>query len=310
MESNQTYLNKADLAITNLTAGGLLVVEQAKTFFEIVITESKLLPLVTTVPMNGPTYEIPKIGFSSRVLRRATENSGLGVADRVKPDFDKVTLTTKEYIAEARIPYGVVEDNIERDSFPQVAMNLLGKAVARDMEQVVILGDTLSADTLYSTQDGILKLATTSVVNAGGVRLSKTPLKTMVQTMPSQYRSQRLAFITSPNAVVDYVDSLSNRQTALGDDALAKASRAEYNGYPIVDVPLFPENVGTNSNKTNVLLLDPKNIHVGFQRQVRVETARDISSRQFIIVATVRFAVAYAHEPALVKATEVLAVAG
>ena len=49
---------------------------------------------------------------------------------------------------------------------------------------------------------------------------------------------------------------------------------------------------------------------VGIQRDVRIETDRDISAREWIIVATVRFDAKFTHEPAVVKATEVLASAG
>jgi hypothetical protein len=43
---------------------------------------------------------------------------------------------------------------------------------------------------------------------------------------------------------------------------------------------------------------------------VRIETTRDISARELIMVVTVRFGVKYQHEPALVKATNILASAG
>lgn len=310
MAPNQTYIEKADMAIADLTTGGLLAPEQVKEFFELVIDESVLLPIVTTVPMSSPTWELSKMGFTGRVLRRATENQGLPEGDRSKPELGKVTLTTEELIAEARIPYAVVEDNIANGSFPQVALGFLSKAVARDLEELVINGDTMSVDPFLNIFDGILKQITTSVVNASGARLSKSNLKIMAQTMPAKYlRSGNIALLTSKNAAIDYVDSLSNRQTPLGDEALLRRATAEYMTYPVVPIPLMPENLGSG-NKTNVLMLDPKNIHVGMHRDIRIETDRDISARQFIIVATLRAGVKLAHEPAVVKCTEILASAG
>jgi HK97 family phage major capsid protein len=312
MASNQHYIEKADLSISDLTSGGLLVAQQAKEFFEILIEESVLLGMSTTVPMTGPTMEISKMGFTSRVLRGATEGVALSEADRSKPTLDKVSLSTKEFIAEARIPYGVVEDNIANGSFQDYAMRLIAKAVARDMEDVLINGDTTSSDALLSKLDGVLKQATTLVQAAGGVRLTKSAMKLAVQTLPSRFlRSQKnLAFITSKNAVIDYIDSLANRGTPLGDSKLVDAAAAEYMSYPVVPVPMFPENLGGSTNQTSMLFLDPKNIHVGIQRDVRVETGRDISAREFIIVTTVRFDVKFQHEPALVKITGLLASAG
>ena len=85
---------------------------------------------------------------------------------------------------------------------------------------------------------------------------------------------------------------------------------SKYTGYPIIPIPLFPENLGAGTNKTNVLLTDMKNVHVGFHRDVRIETDRDISARMLVVVVSLRIGVKYAHEPAVVKATEVLATAG
>jgi HK97 family phage major capsid protein len=315
MASNQTYIQKADLALADLSSGGLLLAEQVKKFFEIVIEESVLLPFCTTITMASPSWELSKLGFTGQVLHPGNESSALAVADRSKPELGKVTMNAKEFVAEARLSYSVVEDNIENGSLPQVLMRTLAKAVARDIEKVIIRGDTAlgltsAENILLATLDGVLKQMTTSVVNAGGVRLSKSVLKQMVQTLPSQYMSPGMVFISSKNAVIDYVDSLANRQTPKGDDMLVKAAAAEYMGYPIIPIPLMPENLGAGTNKTNVVFADLKNINVGFHREVRIETGRDIGARQLQIVISVRFDVKFSHEPATVKATEVLATAG
>jgi HK97 family phage major capsid protein len=313
MASNQTFIEKADLSISNLTnEGGLLVAQQAKEFMEILIEESVLLTQCTTVPMAAPTYEISKMGFTSRVLRPASESTALSEADRSKPELGRVQLQTKEFIAEARIPYGVVEDNIANGTFNDYSMKLLAKAVSRDMEDAVINGDTTSTDPFYAKMDGILKQTTSLVVNAGGLRLTKSQMKQSVQTLPSRFlRAQKnLAFLTSKNATIDYIDSLANRATPMGDAKIVEAAAGEYMSYPVVPVPLFPENLGGSTNQTSMLFCDPKNIHVGIQRDIRMETDRDISAREFIIVATVRFDTKWAHEPATVKTTGILAAAG
>ncbi len=312
MASNQTLIEKADLSVSNLTSGGKLYPKQAKEFMELLILEAVLMSMVTMVPMAGPTYEISKMGFTGQVLRPGTESTALPLADRSKPDLDKVLLETTEYVAEARIPYNVLEDNIANGTFNDYVMRLLAKALSRDLETLIINGDTTSSNTLLKSKDGILKQLTSLVVNAGGVRLTKNVLKTMLQTMPSQYlRAQKnLAFLTSKNAAIDYADSLSNRQTPLGDKALIEAAMAEYSGYPVIPIPIFPENLGGGTNMTNVVLCDPKNIHVGIQREIRIETDKDISAREYIVVATVRMDVKWAHEPASVKSTNILASPG
>lgn len=315
MGSNQTYIEKADIAVSDLTnSGGLLLPKQSLEFMELLIEESTMLGKVDTIPMVSNTYEVSKAGFTGRVLRPATEGQALGVSDRSKPELGKVQLVSQEYIAEARIPYNVLEDNIAQGTFQEYLMRLLGKAASRDMEEALIQGDTASNDRFLKKQDGLLKQAVSLVVNAGGVRLTKAPLKTMLQTLPTRYlRAQKdQVFFTSKNAVLDYIDSRSNRQTPGGDKAMDDRynGEAEYLGYPVVQVPMFPENIGTSNNKTNILFCSPKNIAVGIQREVRMETGKDISAREYIVVITVRFTFKFKHEPAVVKATEVLATAG
>ena len=75
-------------------------------------------------------------------------------------------------------------------------------------------------------------------------------------------------------------------------------------GVPIIDVPLFPETLGSG-DETVVLLTDPKNINVGIWRRITIETDKDITAGTLVIVATLRFDVKYAEERATAKATNV-----
>ena len=50
---------------------------------------------------------------------------------------------------------------------------------------------------------------------------------------------------------------------------------------------------------------NPKNIHVGIWRQIRIESARDISEGTLEIVATLRFDVKFAEETGVAKAINV-----
>lgn len=311
LQSNQHFIQKADLAIANLVSdGGYLPEEKAKEFWEIAIEESVVLGMATTITMTSHTWELSKLGFSGRVLRAAVEGQALVSGDRSKPDLGKATITTSECIAEVRIPYGVVEDNVNGQGFIPLVQSTLAKAVARDMEELVIQGDTASADPYLALFDGFLKLATSHVVNAGNVRLTKSVLKWMAQAMPAAYYKGpgSMAYITSKNALIDYDDSIASRATPEGDVAALNAPQSRYAGSKVQAVPMFPEDL--SSYYTNVLMLDPKNMAVGMHRQVRLETDKDIQKREWILVVTVRFGCNFHHEPAVVKATNVLATAG
>lgn len=307
-KTNKSWIEKADLAVADIISdGGFLNAEQTEELFEIAIEQSVLMQLATVKPMKASEFEISKAGFTGRVLRPKVESQALAEGDRSKPELGQSVLSVKGFIAEARIPYDALEDHVSQDNLLPEIKRLLGKAIARDIDDNAINGDTASLVNDLTPFDGILKQAVSEVVAAGGVRLTKSVLKQMAQTMPSQYFDENMVYITSKNAAIDFSDSLSNRQTEVGDDTLTKATKAHYAGHPVIMVPKFPEDLGGGSDETNVLLLDPKNIWIGMQRQVLIETAKDISAQKWIVVASLKFDVKFAHEPAVVKATGVLA---
>jgi len=305
---NRTILEKADLALADLTAGGgLLQPAQAQKFIRILIAESVILKQGTVVPMKSPKQLIEKIRFGGRILRPGSEATALPAADRVKPDLGKVELDAQLFKAEVRLNNEVLEDSIERGALRQTIMQLIGEAIARDMDEVIISGDKASADPFLAKLDGLLKQATSNVVDAALSTTNKSIFRDMLKSIPSEFlrNKKEMRFFTSVDSEIDYRDSLAERATVVSDDYLLKDVPASYSGVPVVDVPLFPENLGTGSNCTNVLLVDPKNVNIGVWRNIRIETDKDISEGVLIIVATLRFDVKYAEESAVVKAINV-----
>jgi hypothetical protein len=86
--------------------------------------------------------------------------------DRSKPTTSQITLTTSEVMAEVRIPYEVLEDNIERGGMADTVLALIAERAALDLEELLILGDTASGDAYLALMNGILKRVTTNVVDA------------------------------------------------------------------------------------------------------------------------------------------------
>lgn len=306
MTGNKHWVEKADLTVQDfVTDGGYLNAEQTRELFKLPIKQSVLLQLATVKMMKSSSLEISKLGFTGRVLKGATENTALLIADRSKPVAGKTTLSVQEFIAEVRIPYDALEDHVRQGSLMGEIRSLLASAISRDIEFVAVQGDTASSDLLLAKLDGFIKQCTTNTVATGGVRLDKSVLKQIRQTLPSEYKrdARSMAYITSDNATIDYADSLSNRATPLGDEKIRNLTDTSYGGSPVIGVPEFPETLGSGSDETVVLFANPKNMHVGIQRDVSVETAKDISARQFIVVATLKMDFKWAHEPGTVKAT-------
>lgn len=304
---NRSVLEKADLALADLLTGGLLQPAQAMKFMRILIKESKILSLATVVPMRAPKQLVEKIRFGSRVLRAGQEATALPVGDRVKPDLGKVELDAQLFKAEVRMSNEVLEDSIERGDLRQTIMQILGDAIARDMDEVIINGNTGSSDAFLAKLNGLIVQASTNQLNALDTKLNKSILRDAVKLMPSEFlrNPADLRFLTSVDAELDYRDSLADRSTALGDKFIEQAEPVQYGGIKVLPVPMFPENVGTGTHCTNILLTDPKNINVGIWRQIRIETDKLIGEGVLQIVATLRFDVKFAEETAVVKVNNV-----
>ena len=306
--SNRTILEKADLALADLTAGGgILKPAQAQKFMRLLIKESVLMKLATVIPMASPKQQISKIKFGSRILRPGQEATALALADRAKPDLSSVELDAQLFKAEVRLSDEVLEDSIERGELRQTIMEMMAEAISRDMEEVLINGDTVSADPFLAVMDGVLKQATSNVVDAAGAPISKTLLQSMLKTLPSEHLRDKKAmrFMTSVDADLDYRNTLADRATVAGDRLLESDTPVLHGGVPVQPVPLFPENLGVGNDQTVIVLCNPKNIHVGIWRQIRLESDRDISEGTLKIVATLRFDVKYAEEPGVAKAINV-----
>lgn len=300
---NRTLLEKADLAISDLTSdGGLLTVEQADAFIRLAIKESVLLGLITTTPMKNPSKEVDKIRFSGRVLQPASESVALTLAQRSKPDLSKVTLAAKEFKAEVRIGDQSAEDSIERGKFASTVMSLLSIAVARDIEWVGINGDTTSGTATLAVLDGFLKQATTNIVNVASAHLTKTVFKNMVKAMPEEFaKVENMSYVTNSQARIDYRDSIADRVGPVAEVMLTTNNDIDYTGMPIKSIPEWPD-----TTSTSIILTDlKKNMVVGIYQKIRVETDRDISAGEIIIVSRLRFDVKYIEETAVVKATNV-----
>lgn len=304
---NRTLLEKADLAIADLTTGGgILQPAQAIKFLRLAIKNAKLLPLTTVVPMKAQKQTVESIRFAGRILHPGQEATELPAASRSKPTTGKVELDAQLFKGEVNLSDEVLEDNIERDELRNTIMTLMSEAVGRDMEEVVINGDTTSTDPFLAVFDGVLKQATSNVVNASGTALTKTVLRNTVKAMPVEYRRDKsvLKFLTSTNAEIGYRDSLADRATNLGDRAVSESMEAYYSGIPVVDIPLFPEDLG-GANRTAVLFCDPKNINVGVWRQIKIATDKNVRAGTLMIVVTLRFDVKYSVEEAVTKAINV-----
>lgn len=316
MLSNQELAKRADLVLADLNAnGGLLDAEQANTFIDIVMEQPTILRQVRQVRMNAPERKINKIGFASRILKAApqgttpyqaddaTNDRYLLAADRSKPTTSQIQLNTKEVIAEIRLPYEVLEDNIEGQSFESHIMRLIAERAAIDFEEFALFADTGSGDPFLALQDGYLKRMTSHVVNNASAGVSPDMFQAGLLAMPQRYLRNLAAMkhVVSVANTIKYRGKVAQRATGYGDSMLTQGGPIFAHGVPVEAAPMLAAQ-GTGNQG---IFTTPQNLIFGIQRQLQVETDKDIRSREIIIVLTARVALQIEDEDATVKYTNI-----
>jgi hypothetical protein len=312
---NKELLKKADWAVSDLEAnGGKLNAEQSNTFIRKMIKAPTLLNQIRTVPMASPERKINKIGFSSRILNAGQSNTPLTEGQRSKPATEQVTLSSKEVVAEVNLPYDVVEDVIEQAALGQydeggapsmsgqikdTIMDLIAERAALDFEELLLLGDSASGDPYLALFDGWLKLANVNVVNNASTGISNKMFSNGVKALPQQYLRNRNAMrqFVGVDREIDYREVLGNRETALGDSQFAGTAPVFGGGVRVESASLMPTDAG--------ILTYPQNLIAGIQRDMTIETDKDIRGRNYIIVVTMRVACNLEEAEAVTKYTNI-----
>jgi HK97 family phage major capsid protein len=306
-------MRKAELFVSDFsTNSGYLTVEQFREFIRIPVLKSVLLKLVRLQEMSNPTMEVSKITAMAQILHGATSGEALTLAQRSKPAvLPKVTLSSNLLRGAVPVPDEVLEDNIEREQLNNTIRDLIGEGIARDLENLLVNGDTTSSNDLLNVTNGIIKQIVSNVVAAGGVFLNKSVLRDIDLTLPDAFRTDTttMRFMTSHKGAIWYRDSVSSRIGELGDKALMvgdkdpQSTYACYNGTPVLPIPLIPSTLGGGSNQTVVIYANPKLFIWGVQRNVKVEQQRDPASGTTIFHVSMRVDVKTEHEAMAVIGT-------
>jgi hypothetical protein len=299
-------LQKADLAISEITDnGGYLKPEQTTSFIEVINDQPTLLQAIRTVDFTTPDYELSKVGFGERILRKApAEGTALAANKRAKPSFGSVKLNTKEFIAEVWMPYRAFEDTIERGTFEQTLLRMMGERVTLDLQDYAINGDTAHEDDEDLTiWDGYLKLCSEHILDAAGppaFPIGSGLFNAALKLMPPKYRANKnlLKFLCHPDIEQDYREKIAQRQTVLGDTAVQGINgNVRAHGVELVPTAYMPAG--------DVLLTNPQNLILGIQRRFLLKKMDMISERQIKFVMTLRADVNVEETKSVVKVTGV-----
>jgi len=310
MATQEEILSKAGEVTTSSIVsgnanGGLLKPEQSNRFLDFVVDQSVLMKNARIVRMRTPQVEIDKLSIGTRLLTKATEATNTGSNAAVT--FSKVSLSSVKLRLDWALSTESLEDNIEGTSLEDHIAQVMARQTANDLDDLLINGNTSSANGLLKAVDGFLKLATagagadgTKIVDEGGNNVSRATFDRILRNMPTKYLQKRneLRFFAGPGVVQDVAFSLQNPNTATAATAGAPAPGSTFGeqaffqgsiranggpgatgiapyGIPLVEIPLMPETLtgdyaSPSGSHGHIELIFPNNKIVGLHRDITV----------------------------------------
>ena len=292
--SNEELLRKAAFTTGDLDGANEapLSVEQVKAFLRLAITPQVMLPDVRTVTSLAAKWAESKIDFSQRVMRPGTEGERLAFSDRVKPGTDKVEISTTLIRGEVPISDEALEDQVEQAGFADTLVTMIADAVGRDVEDLMINGDTTSGEAYLALFDGWIELANdaNTYAAAGDAQDYQEIMRNLLVSVGDKYKrdTANMRFYAPMRLVELYRDILAARGTPLGDLHLEGARELMYQGYKIVGVPLMKVTAGS-PDVSDILFTHRQNLYAGWRRAIKLESFRDPreGATSFIVTARV-----------------------
>lgn len=298
--SPQKVLSK--IGTQDFQAGGLLNPKQRKEFVTNVVDESRFVSeFGRVVTMASPVEQIDRLNLGERVMHHAQEEVSPGDDKLVQITSDKIELSTQEYMIIWNESDRIAEDTIEGDGTNRTIAEMIAAQAGNDMEDFALDSDTTSADADLNKQEGFLRLIQlqapgSNYVTASG-NFSTSIANSMIKAMPTKYRGTRysdLRFAVSMNQMQNYRNTISQRETGLGDTQIQSAMMPSIFGIPVVGIPRLDDNL--------CFLTFRQNFIVGFHRDIRRESERNPRRRRTEWTISLRVGFALENSEAVVWA--------
>lgn len=308
-----TPSQRADAIASMISSAGELSVEKAREFFRVAQNATPLLKAARVVEMTARQYAVPKILFVDPILKADPgDGTALGSGSRAAPTTSEVSLVAKEYVGTIKLGDQMIEDNIERQDIEATIMEMIAERVGIDLEALALGSDTTIVDATlvangYDQQDGWLKKITSNVVNFSSGDVNRAKMNSLYTSIALKFRQRaQHQYFMEEYAGETWRNIIGDRATALGDKSILEGSIPPANGRPVIQVGNMPVTSGT-PNVSSAILTDPRNLLLGWHRQIRLEADRRPQERATYIVVSLRAAFAVEHEAAAAKGTNVKA---
>lgn len=302
MDNSQTLQGmdakqRADFVLTgSLSSGGKMPDDKRRVFLELAQNATPLLAKVRREDMPSETYAIPRIIFADDILRSGpTEGTELSSLQRVAPTTSEISLTSKNYEGVVKVGRHTLMDNVEGPKLFNKLVTLIAKRVGVDIEKRGLQSDTTISDpTLvangYAKQNGWLKRIASRTIDLANADISRASLESAISALPLRYRETMApAFFVEEYAGDKWRQSIGERATALGDQAVMQKKLPPIGGYDVMQVGNMPVTTGT-PNTASALFADPQNLILGIYKDVEIETEEVKRENSIYIIVRLRAA--------------------
>lgn len=311
---------KALSSTGSATGDELVPTGMAAELWQDIFLASRVAGAMETISMPTNPFDVP-LGLGDVTWRKGTENTATTASD---PATGKATLTATELVSEINWSYTLEEDSIV--ALMPAIRNRIAISGAELIDAFALNADATNAATgninlddadpndasyyLSAGQDGVrhqwLVDNTGMNVDAGGNALGDADLVTAITKMGK--------YAVNPNQVVIVTDPktylggfLGSTMTGVltidkfGPEAVLRTGQlATYRGIPIIVSASHPNceadgkvsTTGGNNTMGSISLMNTMMWYAGFRRELLVEVDRDVQKRQWIMVNSLRQAVA------------------
>lgn len=253
-------IQKAITAANVLVSAGKLNPVQATKFLDYVIDTTVMKNNVRVVRFKNEKMEINKLDIGNRVMFPGTEYQA--PQERQGVSTSKIELQPKEVVCAFDISDTFKGQNIEGENVADHIMRMFATGWGNNMEEITINGDVVGPaglegdvwgagsttqyvlDALLAMFDGWWRKADGGhLVNMNGANIGISAFRRMLTAMPAKYKKRRneLRWFMSDELADVYIEKVSTRQTAKGDEAAEGKEQAPL-GISIVRVPGFGFN--------------------------------------------------------------------
>lgn len=329
IERSANEVVKAAMSTTDAVGGDLTPQAMAQELWEDFFLEARIMPLFAPV-INMPSDPFDAPFWGEPTWYKGSEGSAT-TAEALATD--QKLFTTTEQVAEIDWSYTLDEDAVIA-MLPNLRKSLRNSG-ARQMDKFILNADGTDAGTgninlddadpdsdayyLSDGQDGLRHLwlvdNTDQAIDAGGDALTQSDLLSMFSAMDKYgLPSMRAAMITDVQTYINGLMNLDAVQTLdkLGNQAVIMTGQLAsiYNvpiivseGASLTEADGKVSATGSNNTLGQITCVNRDMWGVGVRRQLLIEVDKDIQTRQMILVASFRIAVASRNARASAKHT-------